>query len=400
VIRRFDTTEALAWETTPTGGVRARARLTRVGVFKYRLHDGTERLEYRPPEEVLEPKSVASLRGAAVTDLHPPDFVEPENWALFAKGHVADDVAADGSSVIGSLLVQESGMLGKVKQGDAVEASCGYTALWDPTPGVTPAGERYDGVQRKIVYNHVGLGPPGWGRQGPTVSLLRNTDGACISETRHETDAQGKKMAKHIVDGIAYEAGSEAHVQAVDKALGRLKTEHETATAELTTARATLATEKQRADTAELASTPAAIAKRIGERANLLARARTTLGAEYLKDEEAAIATDDDTIIRDILKKVAPAVDTGSMDHMQLMTALQVVFAMAVGGPAKPEDKPADAPPAGNGGPPAPAGDSAGEVRGAPKPGPRTDEKPMTQEEATRLERERQANLWRPKAQN
>lgn len=390
-IQRFDTSEALTWTTTPTGGIRARARLTRVGVFPYRLSDGTTRLEYRPPEEVLAPESIESLKGAAVTDLHPEDFVTKDTWKTLAEGVVADDVTADTDSVIGSLLVQSAGLLAGVKRGDRVEASCGYAALWDPTPGVTPTGERYDGVQRNIRYNHVGLGPKGWGRQGPTVSILRADSGACIPSDRDTKKPEGGTMTKHRVDGVDYEAGSESHIQAVDRALAA-------AVKKATEAETALATATKRADAAEAAIKPEAIAKRVAFRADLLSKARTSLGAEYLKDEEAALAADDDTIIRDILKKVAPAIKTESMDHMQLMTALQVVFAMTLGASG---DAPA-APPAGADGaplPPTPPGaglDSITQVRGAPTKQPEKKNDNANDLNAAYAEaQQRHANAWR-----
>jgi hypothetical protein len=393
VIRRFDVgvVDSLDWQETPTGGMRARARLTRTGVFRYVLQDGTARLEYRPPEEVFAPESVASMRGAAVTDLHPEDFVNAENWATLSKGVVTDDVAANETSgaIEGSILVQTKDMLDLVKSGRRREVSMGYSALWDPTPGTTPEGVRYDGVQRTIRYNHAGLGPDGWGRQGPTVSLLRKTDGACIPESQ-------APMAKHKIDGIEYEAGSEAHIQAVDKAIGNAAEAIAKANKRADDAAAELAATKKRADTAEAASKPDAIAKRVAFRADLLSKARATLGAEYLKDEEAAVATDDDTIIRDILKSVAPSVDTSGMDHLQLMTALRVVFAMTVGTSTS-DPAASDTPPPPAGGsppPPAPAGDSITKVRGAPAP--RTDAKPpLTIAQAQAEAQQRAADRWK-----
>jgi hypothetical protein len=68
------------------------------------------------------------------------------------------------------LIVQDERMIAKVERGDARELSAGYTCRIDATPGEFD-GERYDGVQRGIVYNHVALGPRDWGRAGPQVAL-------------------------------------------------------------------------------------------------------------------------------------------------------------------------------------------------------------------------------------
>ncbi len=275
-------------------------------------------------------------------------------------------------------------MIALIERGDRREISMGYTVELDHTPGTTPEGVRYDAIQRKPKINHCGLGPSGWGRHGPKVAL-RNDSAYCIS---------GTTMAKHRVDGIEYEAGSEAHIQAVDKTIAKLTTERADAAKRAADAEAAAATEKKRADEA---SDPKAFAKRAAARADLLSKAsalKSSPKLTYLKDEAAAAATDDDTIIKDILAEVAPSVDTAGMDHVALMVALRVAFAMATGGAAgnpPPADAPAAPPPAG----PALTGDSAMFMRGAPAQ-PRTDAtKPITIEQAKAEAQARAAERWK-----
>ena len=40
----------------------------------------------RNSEEVFRPETIASFEGKPVTITHPPDFVEPKNWAELTKG--------------------------------------------------------------------------------------------------------------------------------------------------------------------------------------------------------------------------------------------------------------------------------------------------------------------------
>lgn len=184
---------------TPQGGLRVPAALTRVGVLRYRDGQGREWGELRLPEEVFAADALATLRGAPVVDLHPDVEVTADNWASLSKGHVHDDVRPEGDLVVATLTVQDAQEVQLVEAGDRREVSCGYTCELEASPG-TYQGERYDAVQRCIRYNHVGLGPTGWGRAGAEVSL--RLDGAAV-EVRRD-DAKGNGMIKIKVKGREY----------------------------------------------------------------------------------------------------------------------------------------------------------------------------------------------------
>lgn len=156
---------------TPQGGLCVEAAVARKGVLQYGDGSGRTWLEYRPESEVFAADSLASLRGAPVTDEHPAGLVTPETFTAVSRGHAADDVRRDGDFVVVDLLVQDGELCRKVDAGERREVSCGYTCEVDPTPGVTPEGDRYDAVQRNIRHNHVALLAPGEGRSGPEVSL-------------------------------------------------------------------------------------------------------------------------------------------------------------------------------------------------------------------------------------
>ena len=129
-------------------------------------------------------------------------------------------------------------------------------------------------------------------------------------------------MKTHKIDGVDYEAGSDAHVQAVDKTIANLTVAHATEKK-----RADEAT--KRADAAEKAASPAAIAALVEQRSDLLSRARSLFGAAYgtgqRKDAAAAEggpAGNDDAIIVDILSKAFPSLDLTAFSHDQLMAIL------------------------------------------------------------------------------
>lgn len=181
---RLDFAPITGAKLTSTGALRIEAALGRVGVCVYRPPGAPERRELRPPDEVFRADSMATLAGAIVTDLHPPRdeaWMTPASWRKHAVGWVGDNVRQDGKLLRGTVTVQDAEMIALVRDGKRREVSPGYICRnIDPTPGrwdgkdygphVT-TGEPYDFVQRDIVYNSVGIGPRGWGRQGSEVAL-------------------------------------------------------------------------------------------------------------------------------------------------------------------------------------------------------------------------------------
>ena len=198
---------------TPQGGRRMPAVLTRVGVLRYTDETGREWGELRPPEEVFAPESLATLRAAPVVDLHPDVPVTIENFQALSLGHVHDDVAPeDERLVVGTVTVNAGPAVRKIDAGERRDVSCGYEMTPDRTPGVWE-GEPYDVVQRSIRYNHVGIGPPGWGRAGEEVSL--RLDGAAV-QVRSDSAPKGKDDAMKVlkVRGREYKLDAENEVAA------------------------------------------------------------------------------------------------------------------------------------------------------------------------------------------
>lgn len=184
-----------ARETLGDGSVRVRARLTRTGVFTYYEPDGTIVRELRHPDEVFAADSLESLPDVSVVVGH-PDMVRADNWKAHAAGHVGAVAREDSDGaeyVAGKLTIKDASTIGRLGT-ELVELSCGYTRDYDPTPGEY-RGERYDGVQRNIRYNHVGLGPVGWGRAGAHVRVLDGgayASGMPTSGTRTDDTADAR----------------------------------------------------------------------------------------------------------------------------------------------------------------------------------------------------------------
>ena len=163
------------WEETPEGYLRISATFARTGLQRYRRQDGSEAVEYRPEEEVSKEDSLLSLANLPVTLEHPPELLTPETCREYQRGHTGSNIEYRTPFAYGVVTITDSDAIKAVKNGEAREVSVGYRVKFDATPGITPDGERYDGVQREISGNHVAIVRKG--RAGPDVRL--HMDAAC-----------------------------------------------------------------------------------------------------------------------------------------------------------------------------------------------------------------------------
>jgi hypothetical protein len=164
-------------QTLPSGAVRLTGELTRSGVFEYVRPNGQAVREYRPADEVAKADSLASIEDLPVTVGHPRSGVSGATLDAVSAGHVRSPVASDeaGATLVrGTITVAKSDARAGVQSGKLTETSMGYDCRLDETPGVTPAGQRYDAVQRDLVYNHVALLPPGGARLGTRLDGAEN----------------------------------------------------------------------------------------------------------------------------------------------------------------------------------------------------------------------------------
>lgn len=293
---RFDAIRLDSSKVTrlPNGNVRVPAVVTRSGVFGYMRADGSMVYEWRPPEEVLKAESLQSLRDATVTDRHPKEMVSPENSDRlsigYASGEPRKDDATHGAAI--DIVVSRKDAIPRVGK-DLCEVSCGYGLRIDTTPGVVPAGypdagKRYDAVQRDIIYNHVALGPVGWGRQGSSVSLRLDSSDNEIVEI--ERDVRMKLKIKRA-DGstVEVEAGSQEHIEIEAEKDAALVSARKDATdakeaAETLKGENAALTSKLAAEAARADAAPAKAAEALKARASLEATAGKALGADVKLD--------------------------------------------------------------------------------------------------------------------
>lgn len=192
---------------TPQGFLRVEGYSAKVGTQEYPNADGSRRIELRLPEEVFDSKSLASYEGASFTNDHPSSMVTPSNVKRLEMGSVVN-AHRDGEHVATPIIVKDADMISRVKRGDKVQLSVGYTVDLDETPGVHPVYGKYDAIQRNIVVNHVALVDRA--RAGETARL--RLDGAMIVTTvdlvttsvaghQHTIDADCPTTSWAIADG-------------------------------------------------------------------------------------------------------------------------------------------------------------------------------------------------------
>lgn len=202
MMQRFDN---VAFKATKTdeGFIRDTPIVGRTGILVYRNADGTERREYRPPEEAFKADSLVSLQGKPITIGHKA-FVTAGNAAQVAPiGSVLSAGRQDGDAIRADIVIYNLDT-------NARELSCGYTLDLDETPGTTPEGEHYDAIQRNIVYNHLAVCSRG--RAG--VARLNMDGSQMIDEENPKEDKGMAEMTKIRLDsGIEYECAPEVKVE-------------------------------------------------------------------------------------------------------------------------------------------------------------------------------------------
>lgn len=264
---RYDSCSVVGIKTLGSGAIRVDGNIARTGVLEYSTPGGVRR-EYRPPEEVFSPESMALFADLPVTVMHPASGeVTPENAKTLSVGHISADVRKDGEFLLGSVVVQDAVTIAAVNRGELRELSAGYKVDVDMTPGVTPSGERYDAVQRNIRANHVALLPRGAGRSGPEVALRLDSKGdqiAPVNSSAMSTEIDATKATIRI-DGA--------------EEIRRLDAKVESLTKELDAAKGANAALSQRV--AELTD-PKRLDSLVTERVSLIDSAKKVLGDERL----------------------------------------------------------------------------------------------------------------------
>ena len=313
-MQRYDTVTLQAVQTDE-GFYNDSPVIGRTGILIYRNADGTERREYRPPEEAFNDDSLKSIRGKPVTLGHHGMVTADNIGNAKAVGTVLSAARKDGNTIRADVVIYNLDTTDR-------ELSCGYTTELDETAGVTPEGEHYDAVQRNIRYNHLAIVTRG--RAG--VARL-NLDGEQYIEESEDA------MEKIKLDsGLEYEAAPEVKLafdsmkekaEADKKAFDELQAKYDVASAEV---------EKLKAD---------AVKAEEAYKADFAEAVKTALELREIAKEkgvENADGMSNDEIKRAVIGKVYPDVklDGKSADY------IEAIFDMSKSVAVEKADKMAD----------------------------------------------------------
>lgn len=310
-VRRYDSGEFSSPTRTPNGYLRCDAKITRIGVFEYKLADGSTRSELRTPEQVFTADSLASFEDVPLTNNHPKERLTAKNTGRFQAGSVKK-VRRHDEHVAASVLITNEDAIKDAEAGKT-QLSCGYNCDLDFTPGVTsgipgvPDGQRYDAIQKNIVGNHVAI--VNKGRAGADSSLHLDADDAVMVSDSQTPNPKptgptpgpaGETMKTIRIDGVDYEVSEQAY-QAMTKQVAK----HDEADEKIKTLETNASTEKARADKAEEdltaekklrqdSASPEKVQELVKSRVSLETTAKAILKDDTIKlDEmdEAAIKT-------------------------------------------------------------------------------------------------------------
>lgn len=195
---------------TDEGFIAADPVVTRTGVFKYQMPDGTVRLELRTPEEVFDADSLASAKMIPITNLHPTEFVTPENVGDLGIGMTGENVRRDEDTVrVPVKITNKDGV--EAVEGGRLQLSLAYKCQVERKDGEF-GGEKYTHVQRRIRYNHLALCDKA--RAGAQATLRLDAADAVMIEIGHHKSDLRKETRKmpgkvRLDSGIEYECPPE-----------------------------------------------------------------------------------------------------------------------------------------------------------------------------------------------
>ena len=167
--------------------------IARVGVFPYRRADGSIEMEAKLPDDLLADESVASANNKAITNDHPSELVNANNFEQYGKGVTAGNAHVDGDRIKVDMTITDAGLIKQISDGKE-ELSIGFVTEVVDHPGEYQ-GIKYDSMQQNIQINHVAV--VNRGRAGHTVRLTG--DSAIMDDSKGGNDTMETTMV--MLDG-------------------------------------------------------------------------------------------------------------------------------------------------------------------------------------------------------
>jgi hypothetical protein len=190
-MKRYDVLRHDKYEITPQGFLKVPVYAARTGIQKYMDKDGSVLREYRPPDEVFSEVSMKSMANAPITNNHPKEMVTPDNAKNLMVGYLDGTIQIiDNKFLKGYAIITDAQTINEVKEGK-VEVSMGYDVSLDFVSGEYE-GEKYDAIQRNIIYNHIAIVDKG--RAGKEVRLRLDSKDAILIDNNFEMKGESMKI--------------------------------------------------------------------------------------------------------------------------------------------------------------------------------------------------------------
>lgn len=285
----IDTLPCAAMRRTQDGYLVATPRVARTGIQFYSgreidpdnlhgLRDKENIAVYRPPEEVFSPAALASYAHRPVTNNHPPEMVDSQNWKQYVIGQTGDEITRDGETVRVPLVLMDEAAISDVLAGKR-ELSMGYSAELVFADGTTPEGETFKAKQTNLRMNHLAV-----------VAAARGGSSLTLGDEKTSLKHERKRLMKKVklTDGLLVEVSEEdavklkAAIELMQKQILEAEARAETARVEATALQAQVEELSQEAARRDVAAEEheqnteesEAFDTRVAARAELIARAR------------------------------------------------------------------------------------------------------------------------------
>ncbi len=189
---REDATFKPKLKKTKEGYLKGTAYISKFNnVQRYFNQDGSERLEFRPKDEVLKQEALESLKGIVITCEHPREsFVDSTNVDKFTVGYTGESIIINENKVGINLTITHKDAIAQIQRGKR-GLSVGYSLSLRREDGVFE-GKKYTHVQENIIANHLSIVQEG--NAGPDVKI--NTD-----SIQNNTDS----IQQYRVDSFEFE---------------------------------------------------------------------------------------------------------------------------------------------------------------------------------------------------
>ena len=290
------------------GFLNGKAPCTNIGVFTYKMPDGSIRREARLPEDVFAQDSLSSLKLVPLCNDHPKEAVTPDNAKKYVIGSIGDGVDYDAYKVYAPIVITDKDTIDAVESGKRA-LSCGYNCDIEEKAG-NWMGVDYDVIQRNIRYNHVAVVDKG--RAGDTAVM--KLDGVDVPVGHIVTQQNKDHTMKIKLDSVEIEVDEK--VGAAFNALsGKLDAAEKAAkdTTSAMQAKLDSAQDELKASKENLDAMPAMIESAVKARLDLVGQA-IALGVEAKADQTDA------AIKQAVILKAFPKADSAKLNDAVYLT--------------------------------------------------------------------------------